>query len=393
MRTRFKEHFQNNFKHHRISDAADRAFCLIQAISRRWRWKVALALPHSSHFEKVRLLEAWHARSLQRTGPAAFLSNRAPMHEACAHHVQFKMLPCHALPKMLPCVGMSCLGLGMPCLGLGIAPHSWHSKRVRLNPNPLARSMCASCMKPACIMHLWPTPSYSSLASALPCVAFACLDMPWLWLALPFPLDLRLWLALPLYTFGFRLRCLAVPCLCSHSGHSDKVTCLRELTMPWLASPCLALPCPAHVMHAACALHARSMGTSCKKYMPWLWLCVAVPFGPLASACVAIPWPCVALPFGPSASACVALPWPCFCSHSRHSDKVTCLTELTMAWLALPCTLSAHIVPKKCPFNKCQRSVNSMHAQDMPIQRIPQQVPIQSMPKECQFNACQRHTH
>ncbi|KAH0972447.1 hypothetical protein GBA52_024603 [Prunus armeniaca] len=76
------------------------------------------------------------------------------------------------------------------------------------------------------------------------CVAFApqdvantklfkpCLDMPWLWLALPFPLDLRLWLALPLYTFGFCLRRLAVPCLCSHSGHSDKVTCLRELTMP-----------------------------------------------------------------------------------------------------------------------------------------------------------------
>ncbi|KAH0987825.1 hypothetical protein GBA52_015002 [Prunus armeniaca] len=149
--------------------------------------------------------------------------------------------------------------------------------------------------------------------------------------------------------------------------------------------------------------------------MLWLWLCVAVPFGPLASACVAIPWPCVALPFGPSASACVALPfgpsasacvalpWPCFCSHSRHSDKVTCLTELTMAWLALPCLAhclltsspkSAHstnakevsiqCMPKTCPFNgypnkclfkACPRSVNSTHAKDIPIEQMPNAFP------------------
>ena len=37
-----------------------------------------------------------------------------------------------------------------------------------------------------------------------------------------------------------------------------------------------------------------------------------------------------------------------------------------------------------CRFNKCRISVNSMHAQ---------QVPIQRMPKECQFNACKRHAH
>ncbi|KAH0972448.1 hypothetical protein GBA52_024604 [Prunus armeniaca] len=151
--------------------------------------------------------------------------------------------------------------------------------------------------------------------------------------------------------------------------------------------------------------------------MLWLWLCVAVPFGPLASACVAIPWPCVALPFGPSASACVALPWPCFCSHSRHSDKVTCLTELTMACLALhtvcshrPQKVPIQQMPKKCQFNACPRhahstdtptSAYSKHAQGVSIQRMPktyplnrcpmhsQDMPIERMPKKCPWRAQQ----
>ncbi|KAI5336133.1 hypothetical protein L3X38_026267 [Prunus dulcis] len=68
---------------------------------------LALALPHSRHFEKVRLLEAWHGVAL------ACLALRW-------HVVPW---PWHALPW--PCVGMSCLGLVLPWPWHAL-PWPWH---------------------------------------------------------------------------------------------------------------------------------------------------------------------------------------------------------------------------------------------------------------------------
>ena len=118
---------------------------------------------------------------------------------------------------------------------------------------------------------------------------------------------------------------------------------------------CVAMPCP------RCGLHQAIQAMPCFAFalrclgMPWPWprhavpnpcLCLplpwhALPFIPSASACIALPFTpsafsCVALPFTPSAFSCVGMPCltlPFLCSHSRHSDKVTCLRELTMSWL------------------------------------------------------------
>ncbi|KAH0987824.1 hypothetical protein GBA52_015001 [Prunus armeniaca] len=110
------------------------------------------------------------------------------------------------------------------------------------------------------------------LTSALPCVAFACLDMPWLWLALPFPLDLRLWLALPLYTFGFCLPCpftpLAFACVAlpfRAFRQSDLLKRAYDAVSTKFFKTCLAVPkmwLPSYSSHAlpSLACHALACG-------------------------------------------------------------------------------------------------------------------------------------
>ena len=61
---------------------------------------LALALPHSRHFKKVRLLEAWHA---------------LPWHVLPWHVVPWHALPWHFVPWH-----------ALPWHGLGIAPQSRH---------------------------------------------------------------------------------------------------------------------------------------------------------------------------------------------------------------------------------------------------------------------------
>ena len=140
---------------------------------------------------------------------------------------------------------------------------------------------------------------------------------------------------------------LALPC------HAQDVA-YTKLFKPCLASPlpCVALACRGHGLDMPCQTRAfvfRCLGMPCpcpRHAVPNSCLCLplpwhALPFIPSASACIALPFTpsafsCVALPFTPSAFSCVGMPCltlPFLCSHSRHSDKVTCLRELTMSWL------------------------------------------------------------
>ncbi|CAL8989319.1 unnamed protein product, partial [Prunus brigantina] len=73
-----------------------------------------MALPQSSYFEKVRLLEAWHGMALAWPWHAHFEKVRLLE----AWHGLFK--PCLASP--LPCVALACRahGLDMPCRGFAL---------------------------------------------------------------------------------------------------------------------------------------------------------------------------------------------------------------------------------------------------------------------------------
>ncbi|KAI5316547.1 hypothetical protein L3X38_036254 [Prunus dulcis] len=126
---------------------------------------------NSSHFEKVRLLEAWHgvalaclAKACRGLGMSCLGLGIAPF-KAFRESEAIGSLACLALA----CVGMSCLGLGMPCLGLGLPlalPHSRHFEKVRL-------------------LEAWHGVALACLALA--CFGMSCLGIGMAWPCMPWP--------------------------------------------------------------------------------------------------------------------------------------------------------------------------------------------------------------
>ena len=88
---------------------------------------LALALPHSRHFEKVRLLEAWHGVSLACVGmkclgiaPFKAFRETEPIGSLACLGLDMRW---HVVPWPWHALGLACLGLDMPCLAL---PWPWH---------------------------------------------------------------------------------------------------------------------------------------------------------------------------------------------------------------------------------------------------------------------------
>ena len=135
---------------------------------------VALALPHSRHSEKVRLLEAWHVGSVRAscTKPARSMSAACAQCSICRQNFwkPWLVVPWQALPFLgmsclglcTPCVALPCLALpclALACRGLGIAPFKAFRESEAIGSLAClgmsaacahhARSLCAACRQRA----------------------------------------------------------------------------------------------------------------------------------------------------------------------------------------------------------------------------------------------------
>ena len=106
---------------------------------------LALALPHSRHFKKVRLLEAWHAL------PWHVLPwHVVPWHALAWHFVPWHALAWHALPwHFVP-------WHALPWHGLGIAPQSRH-----FESEAIGSLTCHCCPALGIAAHSMPTYAHS----------------------------------------------------------------------------------------------------------------------------------------------------------------------------------------------------------------------------------------